>query len=230
MAVLTAYFDPRDPPPPLPPPIFGGPHIVFTNHNIRAPGWIVKNIDLKDLNSPYSARLMGKLAKSLGHKIFPDARWFVWHDYNHRCVIDPSVIASILDNKGVRLGLFKHSLRDCAYTEAEVVRGVRELPQNIDKTIQYLRANKFPDRAGLFELTAFYRKNDLQVNTLFESLYEMCHRFTSRDQVLFPYLLSESGIKDIELLEGTAQRHSGGGNRYFDQHRNPFVSSRNSWA
>jgi hypothetical protein len=229
IAVITAYFS-SDPPDFLPPaPKFNVDCYLFSNLKVDAKGW--KNVVINGLesNDIYSFRKLGKLPKIVSHIFLPNYEWYVWHDFNQEVSFDPVIVTSHLDKNGKVFAGFRHSLRQCVFQEAETVRYSRESADAVDKVKELLTECGVEKNSGLFELTAFYRKNTIRVNDAFCHWMYLINHVSSRDQLTFPLIVKKYGLYNIQLLAGTAQKHVGGGNLFFNQHNNPLVLANRNW-
>jgi len=228
IAVVTAYFS-KNPPPFVPPtPRFNVPSYLFSNQPISAPGW--KTITLAGLETEeqYGYRKLAKLPKIVTHLFLPNYQWFVWHDFNQSVCFNPSSLVAHLERTGATFAGFKHSLRDCPFEEAGVVMGVRESPKAIKVVTDFLRDEGIKPKSGLYELTAFFRKNTRTMNAAFNHWMELVATKSTRDQLTFPYIIKTYKI-GIQLLAGTAQKHVGGGNEFFTQYKDPLIVSSRNW-
>ena len=83
----------------------------------------------------------------------------------------------------------------------------------------YLRQN-LPAESGLYELSTIIRKNTQVVREMEMMWWEQICKFSSRDQISFPYVLWRLGNRiEIKLMSGFANLHAifgnTGGNPYF---------------
>jgi hypothetical protein len=229
VAVITAYFS-KTPPPFLPPhPAYQVDHFLFSNFNLTLPGWKTITFSGLEDDTEYKHRKLAKLPKIVSHVFLPDYEWFVWHDYNQALRIDPLLVIDYLDKNDALFAGFQHSLRNCVYDEAELVRNTRDSPEAIDAMTCLLKENGILRNSGLYELTAFYRKNSPKLNQAFTNWMEIINSVSSRDQLSFPLILKKFQINNIQLLAGTAQKHVGGGNGFFTQYKDPLVLASKHW-
>ena len=127
-----------------------------------------------------------KIHKVLAHK-YCDTPYIVWMDGSMTLKQDPHKLIEVMGDKD--FAFFKHPGRDCIYEEAEKCVEL----QNADvsdiaaQCKEYARQD-FPENKGLNELTAFIRKNDPEINVLFEKWWAEICRFSNRDQISFPVI------------------------------------------
>jgi hypothetical protein len=229
VAVITAYFS-KLPPSFLPPsPRFSVDHYLFSNFPIQIDGWKTVTLSGLDTNDAYGYRKLAKLPKVLPHLFLPEYQWFVWHDFNQIAQVNPIEIINYLDKHGKDFAGFQHSLRRCVYEEAETVRHSREHSDAIDKVKKLLMINGIGSPSGLYELTAFYRRNCPKLNEAFAYWMDLINNVSSRDQLTFPLIIKKFQIDAIQTLAGTAQKHVGGGNEFFLQYNSPLIVSSKGW-
>jgi len=168
-----------------------------------------KNIDVIPLYSNswddvYSARRSAKLPKTMTHHLLPKYDIYVWHDATNCLSASPDTVLECLENADC--AMFKHPFRDCVYDEASVILQHKiDHPSLVKDTVSYLRANKFPSHFGLFEMTAFIRRNNEQTNRAFTEWFSLISRYSSRDQLTFMPCLKEHALR-VNQLKGNAQR------------------------
>lgn len=152
----------------------------------------------------YSARRSAKLPKAMTHHLLPEYDIYVWHDATNCLSASPNTVLKCLENADC--AMFKHPFRDCVYDEASVILQDKiDHPSLVKDTVSYLRANKFPAHFGLFEMTAFIRRNNEQTNRAFTEWFSLISRYSSRDQLTFMPCLKEHALR-VNQLKGNAQR------------------------
>ncbi|KAK1323082.1 hypothetical protein QJS10_CPA02g00101 [Acorus calamus] len=116
-------------------------------------------------------RLNGKIPKMLGHRLFPQARFSIWVDSKSQFRRDPiGVLNALLWTTNSVLAISEHGARSSIYDEANaVVKKHKATPEEVEVQIAQYRHDGFPDEK---------RYNGKKVV-----------RFTSRDQLSFPYVL-----------------------------------------
>ncbi len=155
----------------------------------------------------YSARRSAKLPKAMTHHLLPKYDIYVWHDATNCLSASPDKVLKCLENADC--AMFKHPFRDCVYDEASVILQDKiDHPSLVKDTVSYLRASKFPAHFGLFEMTAFIRRNNEQTNRAFTEWFSLISRYSSRDQLTFMPCLKEHALR-VNQLKGNAQRVNG---------------------
>jgi len=159
---------------------------------------------------PYFApRRNAKLAKVLGWLLVPGYDVYIWNDNHCELQMDPEDLVRTYLDPDKDMALFKHAARPCGYAEAaEVARVGVETADNALAAATFLNDSKFPLNAGLFELTSFAYRNNTTMQSAMLTWWELICRYSSRDQVLFPYVVHRHNIK-YAYLPGSAQLYGG---------------------
>ena len=88
---------------------------------------------------------------------------------------------------------FKHSVRDNIKDEVKLTLETKKYKyQNI--LGQYDAYSDFPDNVGLFEMGLSIRKNNLEINSLFDLWWEHNLKYSFQDQISYPYVLWKKNI------------------------------------
>ena len=175
----------------------------------------------------WSNRRNAKIYKILPNLFLPNYDAYVWVDACQTVIRDPHAICEevLKDND---IAVFKHSDRCCVYDEAQIVSRLKaDSAETISKQVEYLESKNFPKNNGLYELACFVRKNNEITNQMGLMWWEMICRFSSRDQISFPYILWE--LKDkikISILPGLVN-HSRAND--FFQYNNTHSSLIDDW-
>jgi hypothetical protein len=142
-----------------------------------------------------------KKYKILSHK-YIDSDISVWLDGNIELLIpEEELIKEFLGDADI--GLFKHPYRDCIYYEAVADAGrVEELKPQVD----YYRSKGFPKHAGLYECGVLVRRNTEAVNKFNEEWWKEIVKWSARDQISFPYVLSKYPLK-VKANDGNVRNH-----------------------
>ncbi|MAH48975.1 hypothetical protein CMI37_24320 [Candidatus Pacearchaeota archaeon] len=165
-------------------------------------------------HTEWSHRRNAKIYKILPNLFLPDYDIHIWIDSCQTVIKDPHIICEEI-LKDSDIALFKHSDRNCVYNEAQKVNELKvDTPKSVDRQTEYLKLKNFPENNGLYELACFVRRNNEATNQMGLMWWEMICRFSSRDQISFPYVLWK--LKDkikISILPGFVNHH--GANDYF---------------
>jgi hypothetical protein len=164
-------------------------------------------IENESWDGEYSARRSAKIAKMMAHVLLPDYAVYVWHDATHELVIPKKKVIEYVTEHDA--AMFKHPHRDCVYVEAqEVLDGRLDYQEILVKTVEYLKTRGLPFSYGLFEMTAFIRRNNEKCNKAFTLWHSMMSRLSSRDQLTFMECVRTFDLS-INTLPGTAQMYYG---------------------
>ncbi|KAM0060741.1 hypothetical protein Hdeb2414_s0004g00127631 [Helianthus debilis subsp. tardiflorus] len=152
---------------------------------------IVRNLPFKD------QRLNGKIPKMLAHRLFPNARYSIWVDSKSQFRRDPlGVFEALLWRSKSVLAISEHGARSSVYDEAKaVVEKNKATPEEVEVQItQYHRdglpADKRIDgKKALNEASVIVREHTPVTNLFMCLWFNEVVRFTSRDQLSFPYVL-----------------------------------------
>lgn len=164
----------------------------------------------------YIERRNAKLPKILGFLFVPGYDYYIWHDHYLDCVVHPKII---IDNflKEKQIAVFKHPVRNCVYDEMQAtVFHKKEKNLNILETYRnFLLKNNYPRNNGLYELTSFAYRNTPQVSSMMFSWWELICKYSSRDQLSFPYTINKHNIEPA-IIPGSPLLY-GGHNDYIQE-------------
>ena len=156
------------------------------------------------LDGHFRHRLNAKLYKVLSFFVVPDYDYYFWVDCTHTVKLPPrEIIDTYLANADI--AVFRHDERDCVYQEAEKVKQLNyDYHDRVNVQVQYYRQTNYPERNGLYELPAFVYRNTPQIRALMLTWWEHIMRFSSRDQISFPYVCHKMGVKPA-IMPGRAR-------------------------
>ena len=169
-------------------------YYCFTNNkNIKSKTWKVVYISDDKLDNH---RLSRKI-KMLGHEIInKNYDISVWMDAD--IIIEKSIVEFVdIFLKDKPFASFKHHQRDCIYEEAKACLMMRkDTKENILKTINFLKKEKYPEHNGLYEMTIFIKKhNDPKVIETMNMWFDMVCKYSKRDQLSFAYCAWKTGLE-----------------------------------
>ncbi|CAN8253438.1 unnamed protein product [Cochlearia groenlandica] len=167
-------------------------------HKIGENGYIGtwRIVVVKDL--PFmDQRLNGKIPKMLSHRLFPDAKYSIWVDSKSQFRRDPlGVLDALLWRTNSVLGISEHGARSSVYDEAKaVVKKHKATPEEVEIQINQYRLDKLPEdkrfngKKALSEASVIVRENTPLTNLFMCLWFNEVVRYTSRDQLSFPYVL-----------------------------------------
>ncbi|XP_047321557.1 probable hexosyltransferase MUCI70 [Impatiens glandulifera] len=150
------------------------------------------------MDLPFSdQRLNGKIPKMLSHRLFPRARYSIWVDSKSQFRRDPlGVLETVLWRKNSVLAISEHGARSSVYDEAKaVVKKNKAKPEEVEVQLNQYRIDGFPEdkrfngKKALAEASVIVREHTAITNMLMCVWFNEVVRFTSRDQLSFPYVL-----------------------------------------
>lgn len=152
---------------------------------------IVRNLPFRD------QRLNGKIPKMLAHRLFPNARYSIWVDSKSQFRRDPlGVFEALLWRSNSVFAISEHGARSNVYDEAKaVVKKNKATPEEVEVQItQYNRDGlpqdkRFNGKKALNEASVIVREHTPITNLFMCLWFNEVVRFTSRDQLSFPYVL-----------------------------------------
>lgn len=181
--------------------------------------WEQRDIIFNSSIDRYSARRDAKIYKIISTVFFPNYEYIIWLDGNHELIVDPQ---TILDECGdYEMYVFKHPDRTCVYDELKAcINWELDDVANLHYQYNFYKSQKFPEQYGLFELSSFIVKNTQLMKSFQLMWYEHINKFSSRDQISFPFCVWKKDIREqITLLEGYSNLFEVNGvmmgNKYF---------------
>lgn len=163
---------------------------------------IVKDLPFTD------QRLNGKIPKMLSHRLFPQARYSIWVDSKSQFRRDPlGVLEALLWRTNSVLAISEHGARSSVYDEGKaVVKKHKATPEEVEVQLTQYHRDGFPDdkrfngKKALSEASVIVRENTPLTNLLMCLWFNEVVRFTSRDQLSFPYVLRRLNVKSINMF------------------------------
>lgn len=142
-------------------------------------------------------RLNGKIPKMLGHRLFPQARYSIWVDSKSQFRRDPlGVLEALLWRPNSVLAISEHGARSSVYDEAKaVVKKHKATPEEVEVQLMQYRHDGLPEdkrfngKKALSEASVIVREHTPLSNLFMCLWFNEVVRFTSRDQLSFPYTL-----------------------------------------
>lgn len=168
--------------------------------------------DFSTVDDYFKNRRNAKFPKLFGFLLVPDYDVYIWHDHYLEVIADPFEMAKeFLTNSD--MAIFKHPKRNCIYEEMDaIIKYGFEHKHLIEETKKFFEDKNYPKNNGLFELTSFMYKNTFAVKQFMISWWEIINKFSSRDQISFPYVLQKHNLKH-SIIPGSALSY-GGNNQY----------------
>ncbi|KAK6115858.1 hypothetical protein DH2020_008127 [Rehmannia glutinosa] len=137
------------------------------------------------------------IQKMLPHRLFPNARYSIWVDSKSQFRRDPlGVLDALLWRSNYELGISEHGARSSVYDEAKaVVKKNKATPEEVEVQLTQYRQDGLPEdkrfngKKALAEASIIVRKHTPMTNLFMCLWFNEVVRFTSRDQLSFPYVL-----------------------------------------
>ena len=168
-------------------------YVCFTDEPVECDPWDVRVFETDADDDPF---WNAKYYKILAHEVIP---WTVsevtmWIDGNVQIKKDPQkLVDDVLGDHAIVA--VKHPHRDCLYDEAKAcIRIGKGDESEIRAQAHHYRAQGFPEHWGLWHCAVLIRRNTLEVKGFERAWWEELARFSSRDQISFPYLVRRFGI------------------------------------
>ncbi|KAE8709951.1 30S ribosomal protein S9 [Hibiscus syriacus] len=167
-------------------------------------------------NPPFvDQRLNGKIPKMLPHRLFPHAKYSIWVDSKSQFRRDPlGVVEALLWRRNSVLAISEHGARSSVYDEAKaVVLKHKATPEEVEVQMTQYRKDGLPEdkrfngKKALNEASVIVRKHTPLTNMFMCLWFNEVVRFTSRDQLSFPYVLWRLKVlKNINMFPVCTRR------------------------
>ena len=167
--------------------------ICFTNNkNIKSDTWKVIYVEDESLNNHQLSRKIKMLGTDYINENYDIS---VWQDASAIWQKKPSDFVKEYFNGDFSACI--HNERNSVFDEAkEVIRLRRDDIKVVQKHINFLKKEKFPDNLGLLEMTVFIKKhNDPVVKETMRIWFETYLKYSKRDQLSFMYAVWKTGLK-----------------------------------
>lgn len=163
---------------------------------------VVRNLPFVD------QRLNGKIPKMLSHRLFPRARYSVWVDSKSQFRRDPlGVFEALLWRTNSVLAISEHGARGNVYDEGNaIVKKHKATPEEVEVQLNQYRHDGFPSdnrlngKKALAEASVIVREHTPSTNLFMCLWFNEVVRFTSRDQLSFPYVLWRLKVPSINMF------------------------------
>jgi hypothetical protein len=199
IAILTSLFGDRDILHPPEIPFEGIDYYAFVDKPRNTSTWKEIVAPKFTVDEIYNNRRNAKIYKIMSPIILSTYDYYIWRDVTHEVIEDPRLI---IENymQDAEVACFPHTTRNCAYKEGqEILRLNYDNPENVIRQLEFYASDGFPAEQGLWEMSAFIFKNTFQVKKLSMMWWEQICKYSSRDQISFPYCLWKCGITPVVL-------------------------------
>ncbi|VAH79312.1 unnamed protein product [Triticum turgidum subsp. durum] len=169
---------------------------------------VVKNLPFVD------QRLNGKIPKMLTHRLFPEASYSIWVDSKYQFRRDPiGVLEALLWRTNSTFAISEHGARTNIYDEGKaIVQKHKATPEEVEVQLTQYRQDGMPDEKRLHGLKALAEASIIVRELTPLTNHFMCAwfnevvRFTSRDQLSFPYVLWRLNMPGINMFPVCTRR------------------------
>jgi len=159
-------------------------------------------------------RLNGKIPKMLTHRLFPEARYSIWVDSKYQFRRDPiAVLEALLWRTNSTFAISEHGARSNIYDEGKaIVQKHKATPEEVEVQLTQYRQDGMPGVKRLYGLKALAEASIIVRELTPASNHFMCAwfnevvRFTSRDQLSFPYVLWRINMPGMSMFPVCSRR------------------------
>lgn len=184
-------------------------YFAFVDKDLESKIWQSKPLHQFSSLGVFDHRRNAKLPKMLSWLLVPNYDFYIWHDSGCEVVVDPQTLVTTYLHSETDIALWQHPDRDCSYQECDaVLRYGMETVENLNITKTFLHEKHWPPNNGLFEMSSFIYRNSFKMQQALLSWWELVCRYSSRDQILWPFVVKTHNIK-YNFLPGRAQIYAG---------------------
>lgn len=179
--------------------------------NPEATAW--KQLDPYHFSSDtrFAQRRNAKIYKVLPELFIPDYDFYIWADASHDLVATAYNVCTSFTNEEHPYAVFRHGQRNCIYAESEEIKKLNyDHIELVDSEMNYFRSRGYPDNNGLYELSAFIKRRTHSATNASLKWWDYLCRYSSRDQLSFPFVLWECGIVPT-IMPGQANGYNSRG-------------------
>jgi hypothetical protein len=180
-------------------------YIMFTDNKIvKSDVWEINHIDF--LDDSITSRKKARYLKINPHKVLPNHDISIWidHCFTPRFNNTDKLLKDMLFYKlNSEIMIFKHSWRNCIYTEAvEVINQKLDDPSVVKSQMRKYLSENFPPNLGLFETGFIVRNNNEKVNLFNETWWSEVSEGSGRDQLSNVYAAWKTKLPITRLERG----------------------------
>lgn len=143
-----------------------------------------------EIDKQFTPRRYSKLFKIIPHrnKYLKEYEYQIHLDGTLTLQCNPNDLIETLNENDI--SVYAHPNRICIYEEAKVVKkDKRDFPDIIDKTVNFLREENYPENNGLVAASLIVRKNTEQIQAFNDLWYDTWLNYSQRDQLSFNYCI-----------------------------------------
>ena len=176
---------------------------AFVDYEDDNTDWIKHPVIRFSVDAKFRNRRDAKVYKILPFAFLPDYDYYFWIDSTHILESNPyDIIEKYLKDSDV--AVFEHPERDCIYVEGEFVKKIKyDHPNLLEDQLDFYRDMCYPRNNGLYELPVRVQRNNSLTQKMGWTWWEQICMFSSRDQISFPFVCHQLGIKPT-ILPGRA--------------------------
>lgn len=184
-------------------PFEGVDYHAFVDDNTANDKWTIHPVIDFSSDPIYKNRRNAKVYKILPFTFLPEYDYYFWVDSTHILEKNPfEVIDKYLIDSDV--AVFKHPERNCIYSEGKIVVDIKyDHPNLVEDQLDFYRDIGYPENNGLYELPVRVQRNTELTRRMGWMWWEQICMFSSRDQISFPFVCNQLGIKP-SILPGRA--------------------------
>jgi len=172
-------------------------YFIFTDQEIPPNSvWQKREFEYFDADPTRMARFI----KTHPHLYFADYDWALWVDANLQINVLPEDIIAPFHNSSP-LATWIHPLRNCTYDEAkECEKRSKDDGQVMTLQMQRYRGADYPAQNGLYETSVMASQmGNPAIAKLMTEWWAEIEKGSRRDQLAFPYVVTQNGI-DVAAL------------------------------
>jgi len=145
-----------------------------------------------------------KVYKVLAHQ-FVEADISIWVDGNIQLLAPmEEFVKDFLGD--CDMGVWEHFDRDCIYGEGEAAKGLGgDYTWNIDDQLKHYRDKGYKEHNGLAECNVIVRRHTPLMEEFNNAWWSEICRWSCRDQISFPYVLSQFPQLEVKFNEGNVR-------------------------
>lgn len=211
IGIYTALFGPYDTV--LEPRFDSVPFVLYTDQDIKSPGWDVRRVKRPHPDARYASRYYFDQS----HLAMPGCEYTIMHGANAVLTMAPEKLIEFLP-PGIDIACFAHPHRETVYEEAAAcVRWHKDSKDTIDKQMRGYEHDGFPEKdTRLSACTLLVRRNTPRLREFEAMWWGEVRAYSCRDQLSFDYCRWKLGI-EVAYIPGSPYRR--GDIIKFEKHR-----------
>jgi len=159
------------------------------------------------VNSVYTDDILESKRIKIKPFLYEKADIYIWIDSNIKLLVDKEQLVDEFLG-GSDIGLFKHPERNTIEEELGAIQIHRN--KHYEKVrwqvLDYINKYNFRDNKGLYECGVLIIRDNKKTKKFCEDWWEQIKKYSVRDQISFPYILSKHNI-NIKANNGDVRKH-----------------------